>query len=477
MTTPSSTAETQRAPLMVTVSGCRGITGSSLTPDTLARYAHAWASDVRASSGERRPTVVVGRDGRAGGDAVQRVVEGALNCAGCDTVGLGVATTPTVGLMVRRLEAHAGLVVTASHNPAEWNGLKPITHEGAAPTAERVKELIERFHSDAPTWASWNELGAHTEHTGSADIHVKRVLEAVSSVCDPDEIAARRFGVLADSVNSSGVRGCRLLLDALGCDLTHLNNDDSGLFPHPPEPTAANLADLCTAAGERPCDIAFAQDTDADRLAIVDHDGTYIGEEYTLVLCATAILESLGERAQRAVLCANLSTSRMIDDVAARYGAAVVRTPVGEANVSSAMIARDAVLGGEGNGGVIWPDVVLIRDSLASMALVLALMTRTGRSLGELVRDVPAYAILKEKAPITDALRERAPALLRSAFGGAAVDEQDGVRLDFQTPDGPAWLHARPSNTEPIYRLIAEAPTRERAQRVLDDARAALEGA
>ena len=468
-------AATAPAPLMVTVSGCRGITGSSFTPETIARYAGAWAADVRSRAKVDRPTIVIGNDGRAGGGVLQKVVESALNAAGCDTVGLGVATTPTIGLMVKQLSADAGLVVTASHNPAEWSGLKPITEEGAAPGPKRVLRLIERFKSEAVSWATWDHLGAHTENTQSATLHVEKVIQAISNVCDPQEIAALRFKVIADSVNSSGVIGCRELLGRLGCELTHLNADTSGLFPHPPEPTAENLADLARTVSEHDADVAFAQDTDADRLALIGPGGVYIGEEYTLALCTMSLLESMGDKAKGAVLCANLSTSRMIDDVAERYGATVVRTPVGEANVSSAMAQHDAILGGEGNGGVIWPEVVMIRDSLGAMALILALMTRTGRTLTDLTRDIPSYAIVKTKAPITDALRSKAPQKLKDALEGARIDEQDGIRLDFPSGTGSAWLHARPSNTEPIFRLIAEAPTQSEAEAIIRRAQEALE--
>lgn len=459
---------------MVTVSGCRGITGASFTPETIARYASAWAEDVRASRGVERPTIVVGRDGRAGGEVFQRLVEGALNAAGCDTVGLGVAMTPTVGVMVRHLRADAGLVLTASHNPAEWNGLKPITNAGAAPSPERVQGLIDRFHRSTPEWRAWDALGGHTENAESARVHVERVLGAIAPVCDPDDIRAKRFKVIADSVNASGAEGCRLLLDALGCELTHLNAETTGRFPHPPEPTKEHLAGLAQSVRDRAADLAFAQDTDADRLAILAPGGVYIGEEYTLALCAESLLSSMGDKAKDSVLCANLSTSRMIDDVCVTHGASVVRTPVGEANVSIAISERHAVLGGEGNGGVIWPDVVLIRDSLGAMALVLALMTRTGKPLEDLVGAIPTYAMRKTKVPITEALRSEAPALLKGAFDGASIDEQDGVRLDFQTPEGHAWLHARPSNTEPIYRLIAEAPTQALVERIIAHAHKAL---
>ncbi len=459
---------------MLSVSGCRGITGASFTPMTAARFAAAWAADVRMHRGVERPTLIVGRDGRAGGDALMRSVIASLNAAGCNTIGIGTAATPTVGVIVRAKEADAGLVVTASHNPAEWNGLKPITEAGAAPLPDRMRGLLQRYHEESPAWAPWDAVGTHTDDITADAVHVDAVMGALGAVIDPYEIIEARFKVVVDSVNASGVEGARLLLSRLGCEVVHLNDDKSGLFPHPPEPTAENLISLAEAARVHGPAVAFAQDTDADRLALVTGGGAYIGEEYTLALCAMSLLESMGERARDTVLCANLSTSRMIDDVAARYGARVLRTPVGEANVNRGIVGEEAPLGGEGNGGVIWPAVVHIRDSLGTMALILALLARTGKSLEELVAQIPGYAIEKRKAPIDDALAQKAPALLKAAFEGARVDEQDGIRLDFKADDGEAWLHARASNTEPIYRLIAEAPTPEGARTILDRAESVL---
>ncbi|MEO1128503.1 MAG: phosphoglucosamine mutase [Planctomycetota bacterium] len=473
----TETAPHTDAPLMVSVSGCRGIVGASLTPDVIARFCSAWASEVRARTGARKPRIVVGRDGRAGGHALLRLAEGALNMAGCDVIRLGVAMTPSVGLMVHRLSAEGGLVLTASHNPGEWNGIKPITEEGGAPLPEQARSLIHRFHEGAPEWVTPERLGGLTEDHSTTDAHVARVLDAIAAVQPLESIRECAFKVVVDSVNASGAAPAAAVLEALGCRVTHLNADGTGIFPHTPEPTAANLTSLCGAVREHGGDVGFAQDPDGDRLALVDELGAYVGEEYTLVLGAMAYLGSLSPSdARNARLAANLSTSRMIDDVAAQFGASVVRTPVGEANVVSGMRAAGAAFGGEGNGGVIWRDIVPIRDSIVSMALTLALMAREGRPLSMVVADVPRYAIEKRKAPAEAPLVARLADAVRDLYDGADVDEQDGVRLDFEAPSGSgrAWLHVRPSNTEPIVRLIAEAPTAEDAKAILDKAEAAL---
>ncbi len=461
------------APLMDSVSGRRGVVGASLTPEAIAAYAGAWAQLVREERGADRPVMTLGRDGRRGGEALARIAGGALAAAGCDVIDLGVAMTPSVGVMTLGHDADGGLMVTASHNPGEWNGLKPITHLGGAPAPERAATLIERARAGDAAWAPAGRVGQVRTDPSANDAHVGRVLEAVGRLTPIDLIRDRKFEVVVDSVNASGARAAALLLARLGCDVTHLNKEPTGVFPHPPEPIAEHLGELCEAVGRTDCAIGFAQDPDGDRLAIVDGDGRFIGEEQTLALCARSYLTSLPpDRAARTTVAANLSTSRMIDDVAARFEARVVRTPVGEANVVAAMREHGCELGGEGNGGVILPEVVPIRDSLISMALVLALMAREGSSVSALVEQTPVYAIEKRKLPIEAGMTERVVEKLRGLFPGAAVDEQDGIRLDFETPSGAgrAWLHARPSNTEPIFRLIAEAPTAADARVILDRA-------
>lgn len=456
---------------MVSVSGLRGIVGASLTPEVIARYAGAWGR-MAGEKARGRPVIVIGRDGRRGGDAVERIAAGALALAGCDVVRLGVAMTATVGIAVHHREAAGGLVVTASHNPGEWNGLKPITPEGSAPMPEVAARLVEVFHRGDPAWAGASGVGEIEDDRGAAEFHVRRVVEAVARITPLQLIRDRRFRVVVDSVNASGVSGARLLLEELGCNVTHLHNESSGVFPHIPEPTEENLGELCEAVRRAGADIGFAQDPDADRLAIVDSDGLYIGEEYTLVLGAMAVLESMPPReAAHATVAANLSTSRMLDDVAHRFEARVVRTPVGEANVVSGMRTAGATVGGEGNGGVIWPAVGQIRDSLVGMALTLALMARRG-AVQEIMASVPRYAIVKRKFPFAPGMEARITQALQGLFPGARADAQDGLRLDFDAPSGggKAWVHARKSNTEPIFRIIVEAPTKADAAAIADRA-------
>ncbi|GJQ28629.1 MAG: phosphomannomutase [Phycisphaerae bacterium] len=504
---------------MLSISGCRGILGETMTPDVAARFAAAFGGYVIERTGPGAG-LVIGRDGRRGSAEIQAAAMRGLASVGCRVVDVGVAMTPSVAVMVdevRRRAKHTpgvggspspdprshlggGVVITASHNPQEWCGLKCLLAEGGeygsaacAPSAEIAREIIARFEQREGITA----CDANAEPEGSANYaHIERVVRAMqdAGLSDEPEILAEGLQVALDSVNASGVEGGREFLETLGCaELLHIGGETSGVFPHPPEPTRENLSlpgGLCEAVRESGSAVGFAQDPDADRLAIVDERGVYIGEEYTLALSAMALLDGApahsqsGMRARERVLVTNLSTSRMLDDVAARYGARVVRTPVGEAHVVAAMkrLAAegfDVVCGGEGNGGLIWPRVTYVRDSLSAMALVLWLMSPAGggqgrrRTVSDLVKSIPAYAIEKRKVDL--ARREDATPVLErlaAAYGTHRVDRQDGVWVDFTSGPhkGKAWLHVRASNTEPIMRLIAEAPTPRAANEVLDEA-------
>ncbi|MDQ7012288.1 MAG: phosphoglucosamine mutase [Planctomycetota bacterium] len=485
------------APLMLGVSGCRGIVGESLTPDVISRYAGAFGGWLRERHGGKPVTVVLGRDGRAGGHVVRHAAIAGLCGSGCDVVDLGIETTPTIGVMVDALEADAGMVLTASHNPQQWNGMKCLLREAdecerggvsaCAPSAQMAAEIVDRFKSGKNDWQRWDRLGAVTRQRDAAAVHVARVVERFGEDV-LTAIAAMKPTVVLDSVNGAGAHAGRQLLERMGCRVVQLGAEDTGIFPHTPEPTRENLAGaggLCEAVREHGAIVGFAQDPDADRLAVIDERGAYIGEEYTLVLAASQVIEMGMRGAERRSekVAVNLSTSRMIEDVAGEFGAEVVRTPVGEAHVVQAMKHADMVIGGEGNGGVIWSSVTYVRDSLGAMALVLAAIVRANRQVSELVGRVPAYAIEKRKVTIASKA-EAGPAeekLVAWASGGgggtdARIDTQDGVRVDWadREPEsggsggGPAWVHVRASNTEPILRLIGEARTPEGVSSLLD---------
>jgi len=471
------------APLMLSVSGARGIVGRSMTPAAAARFAGHWTARLREVSGEAAPLLCLGRDGRPSGASLAAAATAGILAAGGRVLDLGVVATPTVGFTVVRRGAAGGLVVTASHNPKEWNGLKALDGRGAAPPAEVAAVLVERFRAGDPEWAGVDDLGSVPEAVPGATVdHVAAVLGLV----DADAIRAAGLTVVLDSVNGAGAEGGRRLLEALGCTVIHLHGEPTGRFGRMPEPIREHLGGLCEAVREHRAACGFAQDPDADRLALVDERGEYPGEECTLALCVRERLGAPGVDPGSSLLAANLSTSRMIDDVAAAAGAPPVRrTPVGEANVVAALVDAEArgagvpLVGGEGNGGVILPAVCWVRDSLSSMAMVLSLLVREGRPLSALVGELGGYAMVKEKLDVAGVGgREAIPGILdrtAAAFAGDVdeawvLDRQDGVRVD-RTGDDAAWVHVRPSNTEPILRIIAEAGTAARARALVERVR------
>jgi len=440
----------------MSISGVRGIVGETLTPQLAADLACAYGTLLAGR------TVIVARDSRPSGPMLHHAVVSGLLATGCRVVDLGIVSTPGAALMIRRLQAAGGMVITASHNPAPWNGIKFLTEEGLAPPADRAAHIL-RIHRDrAFKLADVDHVGRLTTDASTVAVHVGATLGIIRA----EAIRQRGLRVVLDSVNGAGGREGRALLEHLGCDLLHVNPDPHGQFAHPPEPLAENLTQLCEAVSTEGADVGFAQDPDADRLAIVDEQGRYIGEEYTLVLCAKHYF-----RARPGPAAANLSTSRMIDDLAAVAGCTVYRSPVGEANVVEVMRRHDCVFGGEGNGGVIDPRVVPVRDSLVGMAVVLQLMTDTGRKISELVAEIPRYTMIKTKFPCPPERVARILNGVRERFAGCPMNDADGLRVDW--PDG--WVHVRGSNTEPICRVIAEARTPQRAEELIAAVRATAE--
>jgi len=452
------------APLMLSVSGLRGLVGRSITPAVAADYAAAFGTWIQrrfegtagaGSPGVNRPLVCLGRDPRPWGEGLAAAAAAGLTGVGCDVIDLGVVTTPTVGVMIGEHRAAGGMVVTASHNPIEWNGLKALDAAGLAPPPAEARSIIETFEGRRAAWAGPTTPGTIRRDDRAHVVHLERVLAAI----DPGPIRAAGLTVVLDSVHGAGAVPGRMLLESLGCTIIHLGGEPDGHFQHPPEPVAEHLTELSEAVLEHGADVGFAQDPDADRLAVVDETGRFIGEEYTLVLAAMRVLSTRGA----GPLAANLSTSRMIDDVAARFpGSVVHRTPVGEANVVAALRPAEGILGGEGNGGVILPEVCWVRDSLSAMALVLGLMAErreaARETLSAIVDGLPRYVMVKRKADLSavggrDAVGPMIERV-KAAFAGERIDDADGVRVDLDE----AWVHLRPSNTEPIVRLIAEGP-------------------
>jgi phosphomannomutase len=459
----------QEAPLMLSVSGLRGWVGQSLTPAVATRYAAAFGQWLR---GQRPPAaaaphVVLGRDSRPSGPMLELAAAAGLLSVGCRVTCLGIVSTPGVAIMTEHLHADGGMVVTASHNPIAWNGIKALRHDGLAPPPEQAAQIIALFHADRFNFVGVEALAPLTHEPSTHRVHIDRVLPHV----DAPRIASRRLKVVLDSVHGAGGPATAMMLRELGVELVHLYAEPTGIFPHPPEPTREHLTGLAQAVRDHHADAGFAQDPDADRLAIVDEKGCYIGEEYTLALACLHLLSKTANApgAAAPALAANLSTSRMIDDVAARFHATVYRTPVGEANVAAAIRAHHALLGGEGNGGVIFPPVVHVRDSLAGIALILDMLAQRGQPLSAIVDEIPRYVIVKEKAGLRPGVAEALGPRLREAFAGQKIDLRDGVRVDY--PD--RWVSVRTSNTEPIVRIIAEAPSAEGAQDLIRAARRA----
>jgi phosphomannomutase len=445
------------AGLIVSVSGIRGIVGESLTPQVALAFASALGVHVNGGK------VVVSRDGRPSGAVLRHAVLAGLTASGCEVHDLGVAPTPTVGLAVRHLGAAGGVQITASHNPAPYNGLKLFGPDGQVLSSAVGKEVQRLFEAGAVRKVAHNELGEVRYYRQAEEVHGDQVLRLV----DGARIRAARFKAVLDGNGGAGGPLGRRLLQSLAVETVCEACEADGFFRHEPEPTADNLQGICPVVRQLEADIGFALDPDADRLALIDEKGRYIGEELTLAL---AVLFRL--RRERGPVVINMSTSRVVEDIAAKFGCPCHRSAVGEANVADRMREVGALIGGEGNGGVIDPRVGPVRDPFAGMAMILNLLAETNRKLSELVAELPAYHIVKDKYNVAG---DRLPALfgaLTARWPEAKANDLDGLRLDW--PD--RWLHVRPSNTEPIVRVIAEAPAAEAARGLCKDVGALLGG-
>ncbi len=442
--------------LKISISGIRGIAGESLTDDVITGFAAAFAQYTDSG------TIVIGSDGRFSGTHIKELVISKLNRNGCKVIDIGIAPTPTVQLSVRSLSASGGIIVTASHNPSQWNGLKFVRSDGIFLNEKQAQELISIYENLPEQQPQEKEVHGYASETdnGALDRHISLVLKKISA----DRIRQKKFRVAIDCCNGGGSVIAPRLLKELGCEIISINTDPGKVPSRGLEPVPANLSQLCTLVKKFNADIGFAQDPDADRLAIVSDKGEPIGEEYSLALAVMFVLQKHRESKNKVVVT-NLSTSRLTQDVAAMFGAETIRTKVGEVNVSEKIKESGSLIGGEGNGGIIWPEIGFGRDSISGIGMILDLLSESGKKISQLSGSFPRYSMIKDKIDLTEG--GSASALLAKAeekFSSAKIDKTDGIKIDL--PEG--WLHIRASNTEPIIRIIAEGTDPERTKSLID---------
>lgn len=438
--------------LKISISGVRGLVPGSLTPEVCLDFAKAFGTYIEGGK------VVVGTDPRRSSEFIKGIIFSGLLSAGCKVIDLGICPTPTVGIMVRELEADGGIVITASHNPLPWNGIKFMRGDGIFLNETQAKQLIKiyeekQFKVAPPRGVSALRCGI--------DIHIRKVLKAVK----PSVIRRKKFKAAVDACNGAGSVAMVKLLEKLGCKVIAINVDPRLPFPHHPEPVAENLAELMQLVKDKKADIGFALDSDADRLAVVSEEGAALGEELTLALCVRFILgRGLPPAQKKRIIVVNLSTTRAIDDLCRQYRAMCIRTKVGEVHVAQELKELKGLMGGEGNGGVIFPGVGFNRDSLTAAALLLNHMAVSGKKLSALAAEIPHYTMIKTKIECHNL--DEANDLVEKTklvFEGEDMILTEGVKVVF--PD--SWIHVRASNTEPVIRIIAEARERKTAEELI----------
>ena len=447
--------------LMVSVSGIRGIVGHGLDPEVMGRFVGAYGTWLAEQSAPDRPTVVIGRDGRVTGAMYARLTASLLQSVGCDVIDVGLATTPTVEMAVTGFGAQGGIILSASHNPAEWNALKLLNEKGEFLSPEAGRALVARTEAGHISYASFDRCGSYREET-YLSAHIESILTL--PLIDRQAIAARKFKVVVDGINSVGAIAVPALLQALGVnDVVVLNEAPMGVFAHVAEPLPAHLGETMGAVVAAGADLGVVVDPDADRLALICEDGSYFGEELTQVLAAEVVWKQ-----QSGPFATNLSSSRAIERVAEQYGETVYRSAVGEINVVNRMKEVGAVIGGEGNGGVILPALHHGRDALVGVALTLHHLATSGEPLSATKASYPELHMVKDKVSIAGLPLEDVFSAIEEAFAGEHFDRTDGLKVDRRDD----WVHIRASNTEPILRIYAEAATAKAAGAIADQVKA-----
>jgi phosphomannomutase len=456
--------------LIKSISGIRGTLGGkpgeSLSPIDVVRFSAAFGKFIQNRAQRKSAKIVVGRDARPSGSMVSRLAIETLIGMGIDVFDCGLSTTPTVEMMVPHLQADGGMIFTASHNPVNWNALKLLNEKGEFINAAEGAQLLDLVSGDDYEFAPVENLGAYHEVTDAISIHIQKILEL--PLVDPAAIEAANFKIAVDAVNSTGGISILPLLEALGVKQVHaMYCEPTGFFPHNPEPLAAHLGDIMKAVSEQGCDLGIVVDPDVDRLALICEDGSMFGEEYTLVAVADYILQH-----HKGATVSNLSSSRALRMVTEGHGGTYTAAAVGEVNVVQQMKDTGAVIGGEGNGGIIYPDLHYGRDALVGIALLLTHLAKTGKSLKTLREGYPNLFMSKQKANLRPEMDVDAIlANVALSVKDGVVNTLDGVKIDFET----AWVHLRKSNTEPIVRIYTEAPTQEAADLLANTWAAKLE--
>lgn len=448
--------------LIKSISGIRGTIGGqtndNLTPVDAVKFAAAYGSWLKSYADEDKLKVVIGRDARLSGDMIQNLVVSTLVGLGIDVIDLGLSTTPTVEIAVPLEKADGGIILTASHNPKQWNALKLLNEKGEFLDAEEGAKILKLAEEEGFEFAEVDDLGEIIKNDSYIDIHIDEVLEL--SLVDAETIKKAGFKVVVDGVNSTGGIAIPKLLEELGVEVVKLYCDPTGRFPHNPEPLKEHLGDICKKVVEEKADFGIVVDPDVDRLAFISNDGEMFGEEYTLVACADYVLSKT-----KGNTVSNLSSSRALRDITEKHGGTYEAAAVGEVNVVTKMKANNAIIGGEGNGGIIYPESHYGRDALVGTALFLMLMAERGGTVAELRASYPSYFMSKKKIELTpdldvDALLEA----MHNKYKDEEVSTIDGVKIDF--PEN--WVHLRKSNTEPIIRIYTEAKSQDEADGLAD---------
>ncbi len=449
--------------LIKSISGIRGTIGGkvdeNLTPLDVVKFTSAFGTWLQNNKNKKDLTLVVGRDARISGAMVNSLVTATLQGLGIHVVDLGLSTTPTVEVMVPELNADGGIILTASHNPKQWNALKLLNEKGEFITGENGTEVLALAESQDFDYAQVDDLGKYETRNDGFDIHIQKILDL--PMVDVEAIKAKKFKVVVDAVNSTGGIAIPQLLEHFGCEVVKLYCEPNGHFPHNPEPLKEHLGDICELMKSEKADVGIVVDPDVDRLALVDENGELFGDEYTLVAVADYLL-----RYQKGAAVSNLSSSRALRDVARNLGSEYFASAVGEVNVVTLMKEKNAVIGGEGNGGIIYPELHYGRDSLVGVALFLTHLAKENKTVSELRATYPSYFMGKKKIELTpDIDVDLLLTKMEKEYQTEDISTIDGVKIDFENN----WVHLRKSNTEPIIRIYTEAFSQEEADRLGDE--------